>query len=223
MKRLAVIPARGGSTRLKDKNIFDVAGKPLIRWITETVVESKCFDKIIISTDSDQIFNAVADLPVERHYRPQEHATVQATVLKAMIDLMLTIDEEFDVFAYFLPTNPLTSVEDIRKATKMLTPELDSVVSMAPMPEPIQKACIMKGEWVLPVFDNLTAGLTNSKFIKKYHTPNGAFYFSWWNKLLKNKNFFKGDVKGVLMPKKRCVDIDDIEDIKVAELMIKRG
>ena len=115
MKRLAVIPARGGSTRLKDKNIFDVAGKPLIRWITETVVESKCFDKIIISTDSDQIFNAVADLPVERHYRPQEHATVQATVLKAMIDLMHTIDEEFDVFAYFLPTNPLTSVEDIRK------------------------------------------------------------------------------------------------------------
>ena len=52
MKSLAVIPARGGSTRLKDKNIYPLGGKPLIRWTVEAVVESGVFDKIVVSTDS---------------------------------------------------------------------------------------------------------------------------------------------------------------------------
>jgi len=223
MRRVAVIPARGGSTRLRNKNIYPVAGKPLIRWITETVIESGCFDKVIISTDSEEIWGAVSDLSVERHHRPAEHATVRATVLKAMMNLMHTMDEEYDVFAYFLPTSPLTSVEDIRKGIRLLTEEVDSVVSMVAMPEPIQKACILQGDWVIPVFDNLTAGLTNSKFIKKYHTPNGSFYFSWWNKLVKNENFFKGSVKGVLLPPERASDIDDINDIKAAEIAIQNN
>jgi CMP-N-acetylneuraminic acid synthetase len=222
MRRLAVIPARGGSTRLKNKNIYPVAGKPLIRWITEAVVDSGCFDRVIISTDSDEIFDAVSDLPVDRHVRPASHATVRATVLEAMIDLMHTIEDEYDVFAYFLPTSPLTSVDDIKKGINKLTQDIDSVVSMAAMPEPIQKACIMKDDWVIPVFDNLTAGLTNSKFIKKYHTPNGSFYIAWWNKILENRNFFKGSVKGVLIPTERSVDIDDITDIRFAESILQK-
>ena len=88
MTSLAVIPARAGSTRLKDKNIFPLGGKPLIRWMTEAVLESSCFDTVLISTDSDDIFNAVSDLPVVRHHRPANHATVQATALDAMVDLM---------------------------------------------------------------------------------------------------------------------------------------
>ena len=104
MKKLAVIPARGGSTRLKDKNIYPLGGKPLIRWTTESVINSGCFDKIIISTDSDRIFEAVQDLPVERHMRPKNHATVKATALDAMINLMENESEHYDVFSYFLPT-----------------------------------------------------------------------------------------------------------------------
>tara|TARA_R110000737_G_scaffold160464_1_gene188141 strand:- start:60411 stop:61094 length:684 start_codon:yes stop_codon:yes gene_type:complete len=220
--RLAVIPARGGSTRLKDKNIFPLEGKPLIRWMTEAVIKSESFDKVVISTDSDKIFEAVADLPVERHVRSSEHATVHATVLKAMVDLMGKSEKKYDVFAYFLPTAPLTSAEDIRKGVELLTTGIDSVVSITEMPEPIQKACILKNDWVVPVFDNLTAGLTNSKFIQKYHTPTGAFYMSWWDNLEKNKNFFVGNVKGVNIPKSRYVDIDDIEDIQYAEMMLKK-
>ena len=59
MKSLAVIPARGGSTRLKDKNVHPLGGKPLIRWTVEAVVKSRSFDTIIVSTDSDEIFDAV--------------------------------------------------------------------------------------------------------------------------------------------------------------------
>ena len=66
--------------------------------MTETVVASECFDKVFISTDDDRIFDAVSDLEVVRHNRPAHHATVQATVLDAMIDLMGEVDK-FDTFS----------------------------------------------------------------------------------------------------------------------------
>ena len=227
MKNLAVIPARGGSTRLKDKNIYPLNGKPLIRWITEAVVDSECFDKVLISTDDDRIFDAVSDLKVIRHSRPKHHATVEATVLDAMMDLMEELErfeyatdsyQDYEIFSYFLPTCPFVDSRDIRKGVSLLSNGLaDSVVSMTQVPETIQLACLMSGDSVLPVFDNLECGLTNSKFIKKYFKPSGAFYMGWWESLKLNKNFFKGDVKGVVIPPERSVDINTIEDIKYAE------
>lgn len=218
MKNLAVIPARGGSTRLKDKNIHPLGDKPLIRWITEAVVASECFDKVLISTDDDRIFDAVSDLDVVRHNRPAHHATVQATVLDAMIHLMGGFDG-FDRFSYFLPTCPFVRPEDICMGMGKLH-EADFVVSMTQIPETIQLACVMSGDNVLPIFDNLECGLTNSKFIKKYYKPSGAFYMGWWDTLKQTQNFFKGNVRGVIIPPERSVDINTIEDIKYAESLL---
>ena len=99
--------------------------------------------KVLISTDSDEIFNAVSDLPVERHVRPEAHATTRATVLDAMIDLMQG-QSGYDAFAYFLPTCPFVSVDDIKKGFEILADgQCDSVVSMTEIPETIQLACLM--------------------------------------------------------------------------------
>ena len=220
-KKLAVIPARGGSTRLKNKNIYPLGGKPLIRWTTEAVINSGCFDKILISTDSDKIFDAVKDLPVERHHRPDNHATVKATALDAMIDLMENQTEEYEVFSYFLPTCPFVDASDIRLGIEKLDLKTDAVVSMTEIPETIQLACVMKNDMVVPIFDNLTSGLTNSKFIQKYHKPSGAFYMGWWDKVIQNKNFFKGNVRGVVIPKERSIDINDISDMEYAESVLR--
>ena len=219
--KIAVVPARGGSTRLPNKNIYPLQGKPLIRWITEAIIKSDSFDKVLISTDSDEIFAAVSDLSVERHYRPQQHATTKATALNAMLNLMET-HEKYDIFSYFLPTCPFVSPDNIKKGVDLLTKEVDSVISMAQYADPIQLACIMKNNDVVPIFDNLTSGLTNSKFIQKYYKPSGAFYMGWWDKIVENKNFFKGNVRGVIMPKEQSVDIDDIDDIRFAEGCLKK-
>jgi len=221
MTAIAVIPARVGSTRLKDKNIFPINGKPLIRWSVEAVLQSGQFDRVIVSTDGDHIFEAVSDLPVERHERPKEHATVKATALNAMLDLMHSL-EPTDIFAYFLPTCPFVSSEDIRSGVRLLQDDsVDFVVSMTEIPETIQLACNMKDGWVMPIFDNLECGMTNSKFIKKYHKPSGAFYMGWWNRIIENRNFFNGNVKGIIIPPKRSVDINTIQDIKYAESILK--
>lgn len=218
MNILGVIPARAGSTRLKDKNIHPLASKPLIRWITESVIESSCFDDIYISTDGDHIYETVSDLPVQRHFRQRVHATTQATVLEAMIDIVRSSPKPYDAFAYFLPTCPFISSTDISAGVeKLKQKDCDSVISMTPIPETIQLACIMSDDNVYPVFDNLECGMTNSKFIKKYHKPSGAFYMAKWNYLNEYNNFFKGRTKGVLVPPERSVDINTIEDIKYAE------
>jgi len=221
---LAVIPARGGSTRLKNKNIHPLGGKPLIRWSVEAIVASGCFDKVLVSTDSDEIFDAVADLPVQRHCRPDHLATTKATVLDAMLNLMQEYDNKgYKYLSYFLPTCPFISERDIIKGASLLnceTEETEFVVSMTEFTETIQLACQMSGDYVLPVFDNLEQGITNSKFIKKYYKPSGAFYMGKWDAILEKKNFFKGNVRGIIIPESRSVDINNIYDIKYAESIL---
>ena len=75
----------------------------------------------------------------------------------------------------------------------------------------------------MPIFDNLEAGLTNSKFIKKYYKPSGAFYMGKWDKIIEYGNFFKGNVKGVIIPPERSVDINNLQDVKYAELLLNTG
>jgi len=217
--KVAVIPARGGSTRLKDKNICLLGDKPLIRWIVESVLKSNEFDTVYISTDSDRIFNVVKDLPVKRHIRPTHLATTKSTVLTAMLDMMNEIPKH-DIFAYFLPTCPFLKSEYISEGIKMLDSNTDSVVSVSYYEEPIQLACIRKNDYIIPIFDNLTSGLTNSKFIQKYVKPNGGFYMSHWDTLQQNKNFFIGDVKSVVIPNEDLVDIDYERDLKYANFLL---
>ena len=206
LKKVAIIPARGGSTRLKDKNILLLGNKPLIRWITESVLESNEFDD-------------VKDLPVKRHNRPENLATTKSTVLEAIVKLTNDIPK-YDIIAYFLPTCPFLKSEFISEGIKKLNEETDSVVSVSYYDEPIQLACVLKNDDIIPVFDNLTSGLTNSKFIQCYVKPNGGFYMTKWDNLLKNKNFFIGNVKGVLIPNEDLVDIDYKKDLEIANLML---
>lgn len=222
MKKVAVIPARGGSTRFKNKNIALLDGKPLICWSVEAVLNSGEFDDVYVSTDSDKIFDAVKHLNVKRHIRPEQHATTKATVLNAMVDMMSNIPK-YDVFAYFLPTCPFIKPEFIKAGVNMLDKNTDSVVSVSYYDDPIQLACIKRGNDIIPIFDNLTSGLTNSKFIQKYVKPNGGFYISHWDNLLENKNFFKGNVKGVEIPSELLVDIDYEYDLKKAEFMVQNN
>ncbi len=217
--KVAVIPARAGSTRLKDKNIYPLAGKPLICYTVESVIDSECFDTVIVSTDGEKIIDIASRYDVQIHKRPSEYATTKITVLEAMLALMEEIPKH-DVFAYFLPTCPFRDSEDIRQGMNLLTQNSDSVVSITEYSEPIQLAMIERENNVFPIFDNLTAGITNSKYIQKYYRPNGAFYISWWKKLAINKNFFIGNVKGYKMSKIKSIDINDIDDMNIAESVL---
>jgi len=224
IKRMAVIPARGGSTRLKDKNIYPLGGKPLISHTIEAVIASEKFDTIYVSTDSEKIANVAKEYhQVQIYDREPEYSGEKVTVVSALLDMMTKV-EKHDQFAYFLPTCPFRSTEDIVKGVDLLTSEVDSVISTCYFDAPPQLAMIHgHNDYAYPVFDNLTAGVTNSKYIQKYIKPSGGFYMGHWDRVLENGNFFTGNIKSVLTPKERAVDIDDLMDIKIAEMVLNQS
>ena len=221
--RLAVIPARGGFTRLENKNLLDLGGRPLISHTIEAVLDSACFDTVMVSTDHDDIAGAAEGYPgVVVHRRPQRYAGAQVTVLEAMLALMPEVPHH-DVFTYLLPTCPLREASDIRSGIEMLTADTDAVVSVTAFEDPPQMALIRHGSHVIPVFDNLTSGVTNSLFCRQFYRPNGGFYMAWWDRLLEHRNFFVGErVVGHVMPKHRSVGINDALDLEYAELLLAK-
>ncbi len=214
---MAVIPARGGSTRLKDKNVHPIAGKPLIAHTLEAVLATQAFDKVVVSTDGEAIAEVARQYPrVEIHRRPEDFAGEKVTVVAALLDLMRR-SEPHDVFAYFLPTCPFRTAEDIASGLARLAPDVDSVISVSRYQEPVQLAMLKQGDYVIPVFDNLRAGITNSKYLTPFYKPNGGFFIGWWDRILANGNFFTGSVQGVEIPKERAVDVDDALDAAMAD------
>ncbi len=219
--KIAVIPARGGSTRLKDKNIYPLAGKPLIAYTVEAVLNSGCFDTVILSTDSLAIAQTAQRYgQVQIYDRPAQFSGERITVVEALLSTMNDLPKH-DVFAYFLPTCPFRSAEDIRGGMALMSDEVDSVISIAKYSEPPQLMLLKKGNDIMPVFDNLRAGITNSKYLSPYYKPNGGFYIGWWDRILENRNFFTGNIKGYEIPKERSVDIDDLLDIRFAEEVLR--
>ena len=176
----------------------------------------------MVSTDSDRIAAAAeAYQGVQIYHREEELAGDRVTVLDALLDMM-TKTERHDVFAYFLPTCPFRNAQDICKGVGLLQKGFDSVVSVAAYTEPPQLAMILDQDTgkAHPVFDNLTSGVTNSKYLRSYVKPNGGFYMAWWDFLESSRNFFSGQTGAVLMPHDRCVDIDHRTDILHAEALL---
>src|SRR5690606_27986623 len=146
--------------------------------------------------------------------RSAEFSGDRVTVVTALLDMMENI-ETYDQFAYFLPTCPFRNAEDIKNSVDLLTPDVDSVVSVCDYSEAPQLAMLRtQDDHVLPVFDNLRAGVTNSKYFNQFVKPSGGIYIGWFDRILKNGNFFTGNIKGVWTPKERAVDINDALDIK---------
>ena len=113
---VALVPLRGGSKSIPDKNIRLIAGKPLCAWVLEAACLSGVFDKIVVSTDSLKIANVVRGLglPVEILDRPAELATDEASTESVMLHAAQVLD--FDVLATIQATSPLVQPEDFQKA-----------------------------------------------------------------------------------------------------------
>ena len=224
MTNLAIIPARGGSTRLKNKNILPLGGKPLICHTVEAVIESGLFDTILVATDSKAIAQVVYGYPeVGIRWRDSRYADARSTVLDALLAMLPDLDRH-DTFSYFLPTCPFRTSDDIMGGMSLLTETVTSVVSVCEYEFPIQLAVRMSPCYdILPVQYHLVEGDTNSKYLKKHYHPNGGFYITRWDSLVRCGGFFKGIVKGYIMTKEHSLDINDAFDLEVAECLISKG
>ena len=134
MKRLCIIPARGGSKRLPGKNIKPLNGKPLVFYTIDSVLNSEMFNKVIFTSDDDKILETVSNnylsTVLEVIKRPLELATDTSKVIDTVLHF---VDKDYDQTWLTLPTSPLKTSIDFIKASELLTEQDDAVLSYTEM------------------------------------------------------------------------------------------
>ena len=222
---VCVIPARGGSKGLPGKNIKMFCGKPLIAHTIEQARQSKYIDRIIVSTDAEEIAKISLEHGAEVPFiRPMELAGDSSStvdVLLHAINWLEKVDQYgFDILLLLHTTTPLRSVEDIDKCVVLLVDKkADNVFSVA-------EAHRNPYFNMVEINQNGYAALVKQgNFTTRQEAPwvydmNSSIYV-WWKELLKEKKkIFLDKTKIYVMPKERSIDIDDNIDFKIAEIMM---
>lgn len=224
-RHLAVIPARGGSKRLPRKNIIDFLGKPIIAYTIKAANEARVFDRILVSTDDDQIAFVARRYQAAVDRRPPELGTDAATVIDVCVELLERLaagGERFDTLTVLYSTAPLRNALDIRKTHGLLEAErCDYSLATSAFQQPVHQALVLKGESeVEPIF----ADLVNKRASDagRYVAGNGSTYCVRVPLFLRTRTFSGANMRAHLMPPERSVDIDTANDLELARFYGKR-
>ena len=218
---LAIIPARGGSKRLPRKNVLDLNGKPLIAYSIEAGLDSSYIDKVVVTSDNDEILTISKKYGAITINRPNELASDTATTFDA-IKHAVDNYEKYDYIVLLQPTSPLRDRDHIDKAIELLeSKNADAVVSVCKMDHsPLWSNTINDS---LSMTGFLKGEVLNkrSQDLKEYYSLNGAIYICDTKKLLKEKSFFlKESIFAYKMDRKSSIDIDKEIDFKIAEYLL---
>ena len=129
-RAVAFVPARSGSERVPHKNIRPLAGHPLLAYAIETALQSGAFERVVVSTDSEEIADVARWYGAEVPFlRPPEYATATSPDVEWLAYTLEHLDERFDLFALVRATNPFRGPDAVRRGLEQLlaTPEADSL------------------------------------------------------------------------------------------------
>lgn len=225
MNKLCIIPARGGSKRFPNKNITKLNDKPLIYHTIESAINSKIFDKIIFTSDSEDILKIVKEKfngIIEISQRPKELATDTSKVIDT-VEYYFNKNESEQIWL-LLPTCPLRDENDILEVNKLMTKELDGVLSITEMEFPPTLGLNKSEDNIITAYDKSDPWINGNSRSQDHPTiyrPNGAIYTQWSDKFKNNKNFYKGKVKGYFMDRTKSVDIDTEFDFILAKNLLE--
>lgn len=133
MNKIAIIPARSGSKGLKDKNIIDLCGRPLMAYSIEAAIKSSCFNRVIVSTDSEEYGKIAKQYGAEVMYRGAKLSDDKATTFMVLEDILDRLKEPLDYFMLLQPTSPLRDENHVREAVDKFErnmPNFDFLVSV---------------------------------------------------------------------------------------------
>lgn len=223
-KILALIPARGGSKGIKDKNIIDLAGKPLIAYTIEAAFRSQYVDQVVVTTDSQRITEVSklygASVPF---LRPAEFAQDTSRTIDAVLHAIKALNakgQSFDVLVLLQPTQPLRSSEDIDKAILAFFQfGRRSLISISPVSEPPLLIRTIDSKGYLSSLLNETSTCRRQD-MPEYYRVNGCIYIN--NTIeLSNETSFNDNLVPFIMSKEHSVDIDETVDLAIAEYYLR--
>ena len=219
---LALIPARGGSKGISRKNIRELCGKPLIAWSIEAAQNSVSVDKIVVSTEDEEIADIArffgADVPF---LRPKELAQDDTPGIAPVLHVL----EKFPGFEQILllqPTSPLRTADDIdeivNKCQEQQTPAAVSISETSRHPN-WMFYCDEDGK-LSPFTDSPRA--TRRQDLPKIFTVNGALYLGKSEWIQQTCDFISSETLGYVMPPERSKDIDTLLDWEWVEFLMKK-
>jgi N-acylneuraminate cytidylyltransferase len=224
---VAAIPARGGSKKIPQKNLRELAGQPLLAWSIRVAKEVSEIDRTVVSTDDDEIARVGAIYGAEVIRRSPHLATDDALVIDALREMRDRMSEEpygIDVMLLLEPTCPLRSPEDVRNCLHLLVETgLDSVATFQEALLNPHRAWRIEGGVPSVFVPGAVPWLPRQKQPEAYQL-NGAVY-AFVSSVLDegSPGLLTGKMGAVIMPKSRSIDIDDETDLELAELIVKRG
>jgi CMP-N,N'-diacetyllegionaminic acid synthase len=220
---LAVIPARGGSKGIPNKNVHPVAGKPLLAWTLEAARTARHLDRVIVSTDSDHIIQVAralgADVPFTR---PAELARDDTPGIDPVLHALGELPG-FDIVVLLQPTSPLRTGFDIDGAIGLLISS--GAMACVAVTEAVNHpywTYRIAGTGTLTPFIDLPAGATTRRQdLPRAFALNGAVYIARIPWLRESRSFLGPQTVGYEMPAERSIDIDSPQDLVVAERALR--
>jgi len=221
---VCVIPARGGSKRIHKKNIKDFLGKPIIAYSIEAALKSKLFDKVIVSTDDENIAKVAkdygAEVPFIRPEKLSDDYTSTNSVIKHAINWLLEQDIEINYVCCIYATAPFVEVTYLKQGLELLSDSNQLFAfSMTSFSFPIQRAIKINNNKISMFYPEHT--LTRSQDLDEAYHDAGQFYWGKSQAFLDEISMFSEDSIPVVLPRYLVQDIDTLEDWKRAELMYK--
>jgi len=221
---LAIIPARGGSKSITNKNIIPINGRPLIAYTTDAATGSNLITKTLVSSDSDNILDISIALGVEVLKRPAQLATDIASSESVITDTLNQLKnkgELFDIVVLLQPTSPLRDSEDIDNALQIMIDErVDSVISVVNIGvKPFKSYFLNKDGYLEGVHNNTTPNMRRQDLPDAY-LANGAIYAIRTDVFLKEKTLLPHCTIPYVMALSKSVDIDTMDDVKQLEKIL---
>ncbi len=224
MGNIAIIPARSGSKGLKDKNIKDLCGKPLMAYTIGAALDSGCFDEIMVSTDSEYYAEIArkhgASVPFLRSERTASDTASSWDMVEEVLRRYKELGKEYDSFCLLQPTSPLRTAEDIRQAYNLYNEKaFFAVVSVCEA----EHSPLWCGH--LPENNSLNGfidldSMKQRQAERKFYRLNGAIYIVNVQRFQKDRFFYQEGSFAYIMSQDRSVDIDTEIDFKMAEVFL---
>jgi len=226
MRVLGIIPARGGSKGVPNKNIYPILGKPLVHYTIDSALNSKKLDKVVLSSDSDKILDACAAFNIAFHKRENKLATDVSPVIKTVMNILNRFEQDnifFDAVLLLQPTSPIKTGKDIDNAIKLLeaNESVNSVISVVEMDDTHPARMYWENEDhmlkpILPEFEKY-----RRQDIPKALYRNGVLYLTRTSALRNENELMVKPTMPYKMNPNYLVNIDEPRDLLIAEVLIK--
>ncbi len=223
---LVIIPARGGSKRIVDKNIKIIYGHPMILWPLHTLNNLFDSENILVSTDSNKIKSVVESKGLKIPFRrPKSLSDDYTGVVEVTRHALEWYEENIAEVKFVLtvyPTAVMLSEIDICKAMEMLekNKKCDSIMSATNFTFPIQRAVYENSRGFAEMFYPKKYSIRSQDLIEAKHDA-GQFYLSRVEAVRNGKKLTNSKVKLYLLNRNKVIDIDTPEDFEIAEEKLK--